>query len=113
MDLDYNRENIHLRLMRYNYLIKSALIAALGGLLFGFDTAVISGTTTALEEVYGLSKFSLGLTVAVALIGTIIGALVAARNRRTYRGVRRDREGLEPYPSPLNIKTRHVREGQH
>ena len=70
--------------MRYNYLIKSALIAALGGLLFGFDTAVISGTTTALEEVYGLSKFSLGLTVAVALIGTIIGALVAAKPADIY-----------------------------
>ncbi|MBT6466990.1 MAG: sugar porter family MFS transporter [Kordiimonadaceae bacterium] len=70
--------------MRYNYLIKSALIAALGGLLFGFDTAVISGTTSALEEVYGLSKFSLGLTVAVALIGTIIGALVAAKPADIY-----------------------------
>lgn len=58
-------------------LLSSTLIAALGGLLFGFDTAVISGTTTALREIYGLSSFSLGFTVASALIGTIVGALVA------------------------------------
>ena len=76
--------NIFINYIMYNYLIKSALIAALGGLLFGFDTAVISGTTSALEEVYGLSKFSLGLTVAVALIGTIIGALVAAKPADVY-----------------------------
>jgi len=70
--------------MRYNYLIKSALSAALGGLLFGFDTAVISGTTSALEEGYGLSKFSLGRTVAVALFGTSIGVLVAAKSADAY-----------------------------
>lgn len=58
-------------------LWRSALVAALGGLLFGFDTAVISGTTAALEAVYGLSKFQLGFTVASALIGTIVGSLIA------------------------------------
>ena len=58
-------------------LLSSTLIAALGGLLFGFDTAVISGTTTALREIYELSSFGLGFTVASALIGTIVGALVA------------------------------------
>lgn len=51
-----------------------SLIAALGGLLFGFDTAVISGTTDALTAVFGLSSASLGFTVASALIGTILGA---------------------------------------
>lgn len=58
-------------------VIRSAVVAALGGLLFGFDTAVISGTTTALSEVYDLSSFALGFTVATALIGTIVGALTA------------------------------------
>ena len=58
-------------------LLQSAVIASLGGLLFGFDTAVISGTTEALERVYGLSKAGLGFTVASALIGTIVGAIVA------------------------------------
>jgi len=51
-----------------------SLIAALGGLLFGFDTAVISGTTDALSKVFNLSSSLLGFTVASALIGTIIGA---------------------------------------
>lgn len=57
----------------------STLVAALGGLLFGFDTAVISGTVGALESVFGLDDFSLGFTVAVALIGTIIGAFGAGK----------------------------------
>ena len=58
-------------------LLRSAIVAALGGLLFGFDTAVISGTTGALEREFTLSKAGLGFTVASALIGTILGALVA------------------------------------
>ena len=60
-------------------LIGSTIIAALGGLLFGFDTAVISGAEAWLEKVYGLDKFWLGFTVASALIGTIVGAIVAGR----------------------------------
>jgi MFS transporter, SP family, arabinose:H+ symporter len=58
-------------------LAKATLVGALGGLLFGFDTAVIAGTTHSLTLVYGLSPRSLGLTVAMALIGTIIGAMSA------------------------------------
>lgn len=54
--------------------LRSAVIAALGGLLFGFDTAVISGTTDALQRVFSLSGAGLGFTVATALIGTIVGA---------------------------------------
>ncbi len=57
-------------------LIFATIIAALGGLLFGFDTAVISGTTHWLEGIYGLSSFWLGFTVAGALIGTVIGAII-------------------------------------
>ncbi len=60
-------------------LIVSALVAALGGLLFGFDTAVISGTTDALTSVFHLESFTLGFTVAIALIGTILGSVVAGR----------------------------------
>ena len=52
-------------------------MAALGGLLFGFDTAVIAGTTHALTETFHLSPASLGLTVAAALWGTILGAMLA------------------------------------
>lgn len=58
-------------------LLRCAVIAALGGLLFGFDTAVISGTTDHLREVFDLSGSQLGFTVASALIGTILGALFA------------------------------------
>ncbi len=61
------------------YLLASALIAALGGLLFGFDTAVISGTTSALKEVYQLGSFAMGFTVASALIGTILGSILVGR----------------------------------
>jgi len=57
----------------------SALVAALGGLLFGFDTAVISGTTEALQRTFALDDFGLGFAVASALIGTIVGAFAAGR----------------------------------
>ncbi|MGB8832182.1 MAG: sugar porter family MFS transporter [Candidatus Sulfotelmatobacter sp.] len=60
-----------------SYLLKSTIVAALGGLLFGFDTAVISGTTRNLTEVYHLTPNLLGITVAAALIGTILGAMLA------------------------------------
>jgi sugar porter (SP) family MFS transporter len=60
-------------------LILSAMIAALGSLLFGFDTAVISGTTEALRQVFGLSENLLGFTVSSALLGTMLGALIAGR----------------------------------
>jgi sugar porter (SP) family MFS transporter len=60
-------------------LLLSAFIAALGSLLFGFDTAVISGTTQDLRRVFVLSDASLGLTVASALFGTMLGAVIAAR----------------------------------
>lgn len=58
-------------------VLRSSLIAALGGLLFGFDTAVISGTTDDLRRVFALGDGELGFTVASALIGTILGALAA------------------------------------
>jgi MFS transporter, SP family, arabinose:H+ symporter len=58
-------------------LVTSTVVAALGGLLFGFDTAVIAGITDALTKVYALSPSGLGLTVASALWGTIVGAMLA------------------------------------
>ena len=54
---------------------KSAMTGALGGLLFGFDTAVIAGATHALTVQYGLSPFQLGITVSIALWGTVLGAM--------------------------------------
>jgi SP family xylose:H+ symportor-like MFS transporter len=58
-------------------IIMSAAGAALGGLLFGFDTAVISGATNALQTQFALTEASLGFTVASALIGTVLGSLIA------------------------------------
>jgi len=58
-------------------LLKSSVVAALGGLLFGFDTAVISGTTGQLSQVFGLSSKSLGITVSIAIWGTVVGAMFA------------------------------------
>ncbi len=66
------------------YVVFSAIVAALGGLLFGFDTAVISGTTDWLEKVFELSSFWLGFTVASALIGTIIGAIIIGKPADKY-----------------------------
>jgi sugar porter (SP) family MFS transporter len=64
--------------MAINSLVaKSTVVAALGGLLFGFDTAVISGTTQQLSTQYHLSPALLGVTVSSALIGTVIAALTA------------------------------------
>ena len=65
-------------------LISATIVAALGGLLFGFDTAVISGTTHWLQEVYDLSSFWLGFTVAGALIGTILGAILIGKPADKY-----------------------------
>jgi MFS transporter, SP family, arabinose:H+ symporter len=60
-----------------SYLLRSAAVAALGGLLFGFDTAVIAGTTNALSRTFSLSPAMLGLTVSSALWGTIVGSMFA------------------------------------
>src|SRR6201996_5226212 len=60
-----------------SYLLKSTIVGALGGLLFGFDTAVIAGTTQQLTIVYNPTAFTLGLTVFIGLAGTVIGAMTA------------------------------------
>jgi sugar porter (SP) family MFS transporter len=60
-----------------SHVVKSTIVGALGGLLFGFDTAVISGTTSALTRTYHLTPALLGVTVFSALVGTVIGAMVA------------------------------------
>lgn len=52
-----------------------SLSAALGGFLFGFDTAVISGVEKYLQSLWNLTPVQHGLTVSIALIGTVVGAL--------------------------------------
>ncbi len=60
-------------------LMKATLTGALGGLLFGFDTVVIAGAIDALVHLYGLSPQNKGFTVAIGLVGTVIGALGAGQ----------------------------------
>src|SRR5699024_8347205 len=55
-----------------------SLIIAIGGFLFGFDTAVISGAEHAIQHYWRLSSVELGITVAIALVGTVIGALTGS-----------------------------------
>ena len=61
-----------------------SLIVALGGFLFGFDTAVISGVEKHIQELFQLTPFWHGFTISSALIGTVIGALVAGEPADKY-----------------------------
>jgi len=58
-------------------LLRSVTVAALGGSLLGFDTAVISGATHSLTHTFVLSPGELGITVSAALWGTVVGAIGA------------------------------------
>jgi SP family arabinose:H+ symporter-like MFS transporter len=59
------------------FLAAVCLVASLGGFLFGFDTAVISGTFGFVERQFGLSKIAVGWFGSAALVGCILGASVA------------------------------------
>lgn len=59
------------------YVIFISLIAAIGGILFGYDTAVISGTTEALQAHFQMSDLALGWVVSSALVGCVIGIPIA------------------------------------
>jgi len=61
-----------------------SLIVSLGGFLFGFDTAVISGAERSIQELFQLNSFWHGFAIASALIGTVIGALTAGKPADRY-----------------------------
>ena len=67
-----------------SFLLRCTLIAALGGFLFGFETAVISGAEKTIQKLWSLSDFMLGFTVAASLIGTVIGSMIAGRPAQRY-----------------------------
>lgn len=64
--------------MNNNKVLLWSIIVALGGFLFGFDTAVISGAEQSIQAYWSLTAFEHGLTIAIALIGTIVGALLGS-----------------------------------
>ena len=59
------------------YVVFLSIVAAIGGILFGYDTAVISGTTDIVSAQFGLDELATGWYVGCALIGSIIGVLCA------------------------------------
>lgn len=61
------------------YLALLAFVGSLGGLLFGFDTAVISGTIEPITRQFGLTDAMKGWAVSSALFGSILGAAIAGR----------------------------------
>lgn len=70
--------------MRLSYPVRIALIAALGGFLFGFETAVISGAEKTIQGLWSLSSFWQGFTVASSLIGTVLGSIIAGKPAQFY-----------------------------
>lgn len=73
--------------MRINSkLLRSTIVGALGGFLFGFDTVVISGTTAQLRQVFHLSPQDLGWTVSIALWGTVLGCVIAGPLGQRFGG---------------------------
>ena len=63
--------------VRMGYVVFLSVVAALGGILFGYDTAVISGTTDIVAGQFSLDDLAKGWYVGCALIGSILGVLVA------------------------------------
>jgi len=66
------------------YVILISVVAALGGLLFGFDTAVISGTINFIQPYFGLSEVGLGWTVSSLLFGCMAGVFLAGKAGDQY-----------------------------
>lgn len=63
--------------LNLGYLIFLSVVAAIGGFLFGYDTAVISGTIAQVTDLFGLDTIQQGWYVGCALVGSIIGVLFA------------------------------------
>lgn len=69
-------------------LLASALTSSIGSFLFGFDTAVIAGTTSSLREVFSLSDSQIGFTVSSALFGALFGAAAVGKPCERFGRVR-------------------------
>jgi len=65
-------------------LLFATVVSALGSFLFGFDTAVISGTTKFISNYFQLTDTTLGITVSIALWGTVIGSIAVGKPGDVY-----------------------------
>ena len=70
--------------VKSGYPLRIAMIAALGGLLFGFEVSVISGAEKTIQQLWSLSSGWLGFTVASSLIGTVLGSLIVGSPAQRY-----------------------------
>jgi sugar porter (SP) family MFS transporter len=70
--------------MNRNRVFSWSIIVALGGFLFGFETAVISGAEKTIQQLWSLDSFMQGFTVASSIVGTVIGSLVAGTPAQRY-----------------------------
>lgn len=75
---NYNKPRFKMKSFN-SFMLFVAFVASLGGFLFGFDTAVISGAEKTVQGIFGTSDFWHGFTIAIALFGTIAGTLVSTR----------------------------------
>jgi MFS transporter, SP family, arabinose:H+ symporter len=66
-------------LFNNGYIIRFSIIAALGGMLFGYDTAVISGTIPFIKKYFNLDQSKMGWAVGCILIGCALGAMIAGK----------------------------------
>ncbi len=65
--------------INFGYLLWLSVVAALGGFLFGYDTAVISGTVSQVTTQFSLDELQVGWFVGCALIGSIVGVVFAGK----------------------------------
>ena len=72
MQTTNQKDRVHLP-----YLLFLSLVAGMGGFLFGYDTAVVSGTNAQVASLFGLDEMLLGWYVGCALVGSIGGVAVA------------------------------------
>lgn len=70
--------------MKQQNVLTVTIVIALGGFLFGYDIAMMSGTTSQLESIFNLNSLWLGFTIAIAILGTIVGTLIIGKPAEKY-----------------------------